>query len=947
MKKIFLLLVLSFACLFVLAGCEGFVIPGVTPTTPQETEPEKEELSSELKSARSYLIQLYGDGSEKATPADYYRISTVTGLPIEWSVNSEKVSVELVEEGENAGMTKVSVSIGAEEVKYILSAKVVDSQGNELVLEFNCLIPAAEASTIADFISAADTESFKALTGVVTAVNKVGDKGSFVITDETGSIFSYDSLNVTLGDKITVVGQLSLYNGAFPQLTGPSLIEVVSTGNDVKAASGELVQVTAEQIKADVTAGTLIEKYAGKYLEITGYAMLTSTGYVNLKATLADTDPCVNLYANSAIGLTKDYAETKVKVYGFMRGTGSSYLTLQVQSFEVVEEELTPEQMLQKAMNGVTLETTEFAENAEVQLPTSLLEGTVTLSWELVGDAVDAFAITEGKLVVKAEKNATQTLKVTATMGEIKATKEFTLVVETSYEVTPIAKALEVAEKAGSAYTTEKYVIAGTVNSIANEKYGNIYVTDGTNEIYVYGVYIEGKKYGEFEGAKFAEGDVVVVKGVLGAYTNKDGVTTLQMKNADLVTWENATKYETISYEKAAELGLGADDPTTTDKTESTTEKYTIKGVVTSVANTKYGNAYIKDIYGNEFYVYGMYTFDGATRYDAMTNAPVVGDFVVVQGVLTSYKGSAQMKNGWLLQANDVDYAAGESDPVEPEEKPEDPTQEPAVSETTVAALAATAPTTSKDVIYVVEGIWQTKAGTAPSTNTYGNGNLLDEAGKSIVIYGLSSTKAACLKWENGAYVYSNAKDFLSLNVVDGTIVKVGMVYDTNFKNYSAYLIEIKGSVDLEEEEIPTAGNLTKVTNVDQLTDGAQIVLASGTNIMGSYNAEKAITNVVALEKVEVTSDVQIVTLVKSGDNWLLQIGADEYLSYTGSKNNISVTDNPTTNSAKWTITITDGIVSITNVGTPERLLQYNASSPRFVCYKGTQANPEVYIYTE
>ena len=31
------------------------------------------------------------------------------------------------------------------------------------------------------------------------------------------------------------------------------------------------------------------------------------------------------------------------------------------------------------------------------------------------------------------------------------------------------------------------------------------------------------------------EGDVVVLKGVLGAYTNKDGVTTLQMKNSDLV----------------------------------------------------------------------------------------------------------------------------------------------------------------------------------------------------------------------------------------------------------------------------------------------------------------------------------------------------------------------------------------------------------------------------
>ena len=306
------------------------------------------------------------------------------------------------------------------------------------------------------------------------------------------------------------------------------------------------------------------------------------------------------------------------------------------------------------------------------------------------------------------------------------------------------------------------------------------------------------------------------------------------------------------------------------------------------------------------------------------------------------------MKDGWLLQANDVDYAAGESDPVEPEEKPEDPTQEPAVSETTVAALAATAPTTSKDVIYVVEGIWQTKAGTAPSTNAYGNGNLLDEAGKSIVIYGLSSTKAACLKWENGAYVYSNAKDFLSLNVVDGTIVKVGMVYDTNHKNYSAYLIEIKGSVDLEEEEIPTAGNVTKVTNVDQLTDGAQIVLAYKTNVMSSYNSGKF--TVVALEKVEVTSAVQVVTLVKSGDNWLLQVGVDSYIYYDSVAGGNKVSSgNVTDSSAQWKITITDGILAFNNVGTAERYLQYNtnANQERFTCYKNTMPNPEVYIYTE
>lgn len=41
------------------------------------------------------------------------------------------------------------------------------------------------------------------------------------------------------------------------------------------------------------------------------------------------------------------------------------------------------------------------------------------------------------------------------------------------------------------------------------------------------------------------------------------------------------------------------------------------------------------------------------------------------------------------------------------------------------------------------------------------------------------------------------------------------------------------------------------------------------------------------------------------------------------------------------------GILTITNVNNPERLLQYNMGSPRFVCYKGTQVNPTMYIINE
>ena len=67
MKKLLLLFVLSLTCLGVLTGCAGLdlgeLLPGLGGGDTETEEPTdtptggEEELSAELKSARSYLIQ--------------------------------------------------------------------------------------------------------------------------------------------------------------------------------------------------------------------------------------------------------------------------------------------------------------------------------------------------------------------------------------------------------------------------------------------------------------------------------------------------------------------------------------------------------------------------------------------------------------------------------------------------------------------------------------------------------------------------------------------------------------------------------------------------------------------------------------------------------------------------------------------------------------------------
>ena len=227
-----------------------------------------------------------------------------------------------------------------------------------------------------------------------------------------------------------------------------------------------------------------------------------------------------------------------------------------------------------------------------------------------------------------------------------------------TYNLISIKKAIEIgSSKGNNQYTTEKYYIEGTVKGLYNTTYGNMYITDGTNEILVYGLYsADGSLRYDKMTNKPIDGDRVVIYGVLGQYSGNP-----QFKNAWLIDHSHTHEYvsglcscgakdpdfvipepKEISISEAIAIGSSKSHNT------YTLEKYIIEGTVTGLYNTTYGNFYVTDG-TNKINVYGLYSADGSLRYDKLPTKPVDGDKVVIVGVLGSYNGTPQFKNAYLL----------------------------------------------------------------------------------------------------------------------------------------------------------------------------------------------------------------------------------------------------------------------------------------------------------
>lgn len=94
-----------------------------------------------------------------------------------------------------------------------------------------------------------------------------------------------------------------------------------------------------------------------------------------------------------------------------------------------------------------------------------------------------------------------------------------------------LEQAIAIAEFAGSSYSPYDYTVSGTVTGLYNSTYGNFYITDGTNQICVYGLYsADGSVRYDAMDVKPVDGTNIKITGPLGQYNSAN-----QFKSAKLI----------------------------------------------------------------------------------------------------------------------------------------------------------------------------------------------------------------------------------------------------------------------------------------------------------------------------------------------------------------------------------------------------------------------------
>ncbi len=217
-----------------------------------------------------------------------------------------------------------------------------------------------------------------------------------------------------------------------------------------------------------------------------------------------------------------------------------------------------------------------------------------------------------------------------------------------------LIKANELAGTDESFTTEEKYYVTGTIESIQNVDWGNMFITDGTTTLHVYGMYnADGTVgYGELE-EKPVVGDTVVLYGKLGYKFEAE------MKNAWMVEFERSEIDPDINLDEYSEVTIAE------ARDKAVAEKVIINGVVASISKSSGyspSGIYLIDETGSIF-VYGAKVAVSVSIGNKISVAGIRANYILEDEIGNAekygYEGCIQLEQPELISN---DYGNNEFD---------------------------------------------------------------------------------------------------------------------------------------------------------------------------------------------------------------------------------------------------------------------------------------------
>lgn len=424
----------------------------------------------------------------------------------------------------NAGETELTFS--APKATNGRTAEVLLKSGDKIqrINIIQGLLQISEA-TVAEANAGPDGKTFR-VTGVCTSILNT-EYGNWYLTDETGSLYIYGtldakgneknfkSLGIEVGDGVTIEGAKSTYNNAaqFVKVTvitiNKSLIKVDSVENATLPIEGG--EFTAHLTCKGQGVSVEIPEDAKSWLSISSVQQAGTNAVVKFRAAAnIGGDRATTIIFHTTDG-SKDYSsQTSLTQKG-------AIVQASIADFIAAANKNT-----QYRLSGVI---TSITDATKGRFYIRDFSGEVYV-YNMSGFA--ALGLKAGDIVTLVGKydvyNGTHEL--------------VSAVLEKSIIVTP-ATIAEVLAKPDS--STDYYMISGEITSIANETYGNLYLKDGNSEIYVYGCYPGYGATGDFRKGLIAaksikKGDELTVIGTKTTHTN--GV--IQLANGIYFSHESA-----------------------------------------------------------------------------------------------------------------------------------------------------------------------------------------------------------------------------------------------------------------------------------------------------------------------------------------------------------------------------------------------------------------------